>query len=201
MPGDIEVRYQKCVQWSSLWHYIEAVKNHLPHLHNYVELYHAKPSVSAMIIMSEWGAQQGDPLGSLLFCLAIPPIVGKLLSEFNVCYIDDGTIGCFMSDISHVIRIIKAEREMIGQTLNESKCELITSDHEVVLAVRNILPSSATIGHPCWSAWRHRSRLTCWRWRHHRYHATLQVERVLAPGRTFEKSQHTRRLLCSEKLF
>jgi len=34
---------------------------------------------------------------------------------------------------------------MIGLTLNESKCELITSDHEVVLAVRNstirILPS------------------------------------------------------------
>jgi len=30
---------------------------------------------------------------------------------------------------------------MIGLTLNESKCELITSDHEVVLAVCNILPS------------------------------------------------------------
>jgi len=28
---------------------------------------------------------------------------------------------------------------MIGLTLNESKCELITSDHEVVLAVRNIV--------------------------------------------------------------
>jgi len=34
---------------------------------------------------------------------------------------------------------------MIGLTLNESKCELITSDHEVMLAVRNILPS---ISHP-----------------------------------------------------
>jgi len=30
---------------------------------------------------------------------------------------------------------------MIGLTLNASKCELITSDHEVVLAVHNILPS------------------------------------------------------------
>jgi len=34
---------------------------------------------------------------------------------------------------------------MIGLTLNESKCELITSDHEVVLAVRNILPSGTHV--------------------------------------------------------
>jgi len=59
--------------------------------------------------MSEEGAQQGDPLGSLLFCLAITPIVFKLLSEFNVCYTDDGTIGCIMSEILHDNRIIKAE--------------------------------------------------------------------------------------------
>jgi len=30
---------------------------------------------------------------------------------------------------------------MIGLTLNESKCELITSDHEIVIAVRSIIPS------------------------------------------------------------
>jgi len=120
---------------------LKAVKNNLPHLHNYVELRYDEPSVSVMIIMSEGGTQQGDPLGSLLFCLAIPPTVVKLLSEFNVWYIDDGTIGCIMSDILHDIRIIKAEREMIGLTLNASKCELITSDHKVMLAVCNILPS------------------------------------------------------------
>jgi len=65
---------------------LTAVKHHLPHFHNYVELCYAEPSVSVMIIMSEGGAQQGDPLGSLLFCLAIPPIVVKLLSEFNVVH-------------------------------------------------------------------------------------------------------------------
>jgi len=35
---------------------LTAVKNHLPHLHNYVELCYAEPSVSAMIIMSVEGA-------------------------------------------------------------------------------------------------------------------------------------------------
>jgi len=71
--------------------------------------------------MSTGGAQQGDSLGSLLLCLAIPPIVIKLLSEFNVWYIDDGTIVCIMSNILQDIRIIKAEGEMIGLTLNEWK--------------------------------------------------------------------------------
>jgi len=37
---------------------------------------------------------------------------------------------------------------MTGLTLNELKCELITSDHEVVLAVCNIL-SSVTHVDPC----------------------------------------------------
>jgi len=54
-----------------------------------------------------------------------------------------------MSDIMHDIRrpIIKAEGEMIDLTLNGSKCELITSDHEVMLAVRNILPSVTHVDH------------------------------------------------------
>jgi len=39
------------------------------------------------------------------------------------------------------VRCDLAEEEMIGLTLNESKFELITSDHGVVLAVSNILPS------------------------------------------------------------
>jgi len=36
---------------------LTAVKNHLPHLHNCVELYFAEPSISVIIIMSEGGAQ------------------------------------------------------------------------------------------------------------------------------------------------
>jgi len=67
---------------------LTAVKNHLPHFHNYVELCYAETSVPAMIIISEEGAKQGNPLGSLLFCLAIPPIVVKLLSELIVwCHV------------------------------------------------------------------------------------------------------------------
>ena len=44
-------------------------------------------------IHSAEGVQQGDPLGPLLFCLTIHPLVSKLKSEFCVWYLDDGTVG------------------------------------------------------------------------------------------------------------
>jgi hypothetical protein len=42
------------------------------------------------IILSETGVRQGDPLGPILFCLALHPVIKSLKSEFNVWYLDDG---------------------------------------------------------------------------------------------------------------
>ena len=87
----------------------------------------------------------------MLFCLAIQPIVVKLSSEFNVWYINDGTIGGnYHSDILHDIYIIKAEGEMIGLTLNETKCEVIKywccARHFAVLpSVTRVDPRDATV--------------------------------------------------------
>ena len=39
------------------------------------------------------GVQQGVPLGPLLFCLAIHDTIVSLKSEFNVLYLEDGTLG------------------------------------------------------------------------------------------------------------
>ena len=44
------------------------------------------------LLLSE-GVQQGDPLGPLLVCLAILPIVECLSSPLNMWYHDDGTLG------------------------------------------------------------------------------------------------------------
>jgi hypothetical protein len=44
------------------------------------------------IILSETGVQQGDPLGPVLFCLALHPVMKSLKSEFNVWYLDDGVL-------------------------------------------------------------------------------------------------------------
>ena len=49
------------------------------------------------MLLSEEGVQQGDPLGPLLFCLATLPIVKRLSSPLNMWYLDDGTLGGFVS--------------------------------------------------------------------------------------------------------
>ena len=44
-------------------------------------------------IHSKEGVQQGDPLGPLMFCIATLSIIKRLKSEFNIWYMDDGTLG------------------------------------------------------------------------------------------------------------
>jgi len=49
--------------------------------------------IYSLEIPSATGVQQGDPLGPVLFSLAIHSLVKELLSTFNVWYLDDGTLG------------------------------------------------------------------------------------------------------------
>ena len=44
------------------------------------------------LIWYDCGVQQGDPLGPLLFSLAIHDIASSMKSNFNVWYLDDATI-------------------------------------------------------------------------------------------------------------
>ena len=45
------------------------------------------------VISSCKGVQQEDPLDPFLFSLGIQDIISKMKSEFNVWYLDDGTLG------------------------------------------------------------------------------------------------------------
>ena len=49
------------------------------------------------IIPSATGVQQSDPLGPVLFSLAIHSLASELVSTFNVWYLDDGTLGAHHS--------------------------------------------------------------------------------------------------------
>ena len=51
------------------------------------------------VLLSAEGVQQGDPLGPLLFCITIQPLIQNLQSQFKVFYLDDGTIGGSVEEV------------------------------------------------------------------------------------------------------
>ena len=72
--------------------------------------------------------QQRVPLGPLLFCLTIQPLLLKLRSAFSVFYLDDGTIGGSAEDIIRDLRIVEYEAGLASLELNHAKTELVCDD-------------------------------------------------------------------------
>ena len=88
---------------------------------------------------SDSGVQQGDPLGPLLFSLAINDIVSSMKSNFNLWYLDDATIvedqrsvcddkqrcSCMLADIGLFLNPSKSE--LVNLCLDETVCLRETS--------------------------------------------------------------------------
>ena len=80
------------------------------------------------VISSEEGPQQGDPVGPLLFCNTIQPMLSSLESELKLGFLDDFSVGGPAETVAaDVARIVKEGGEM-GLHLNASKCKLQTED-------------------------------------------------------------------------
>ena len=82
------------------------------------------------IIPSEAGVQQGDPLGPLLFSLALVG-VSNSIRPFNPIfqgwYLDDGIIAIKANRLDEVIEQLQIAGTEIGLCLNLHKCEVIGS--------------------------------------------------------------------------
>ena len=78
-----------------------------------------------LVISSEEGLQQGDPLAPALFCLAINPLVTSLTSPLNVWYLDDGTLGGPAQNVLEDLKLILSASLDIGLNMNSTKCELL----------------------------------------------------------------------------
>jgi hypothetical protein len=76
--------------------------------------------------MSEEGPQQGDPLGSVEFCITIHDLLNELKSELCVGYLDDLTAGGPVQQVESDVRKIMDEAGKLGLRLNVAKCELIS---------------------------------------------------------------------------
>eukprot|EP00158_Paraphelidium_tribonemae_P008412 Partr_v1_DN28573_c2_g1_i1_m73651 putative NA len=93
----------------------DAVRDFSPGLASWVEFCYAdKPLLFAdkEVLTSETGVQQGDPLGPLLFALALHPVV-PLIKErvpglkLHCWFLDDGTFIGTVSELHLVLEILK----------------------------------------------------------------------------------------------
>jgi len=107
---------------------LECVADRLPDLLSFVVSAYSTPSrllFGEFVIGSEEGVQQGDPLGPLLFCLALERVLGACEGDLVVGYLDDVTIGGEIQDLVAQIPIIEAASALLGLQLNRAKCEFV----------------------------------------------------------------------------
>ena len=106
----------------------EAVATHVSSLLSFVDSAYGGVSFLRFgehIIQSAEGVQQGDPLGPLLFCLAIHPLLVNIQSEFVSGYLDDIGIGGEVGSVTSDIAILERNAKAMGLSLNHAKCEVI----------------------------------------------------------------------------
>ncbi|KAI5635377.1 reverse transcriptase (RNA-dependent DNA polymerase) domain-containing protein [Phthorimaea operculella] len=108
----------------------------------------ANLSFNGSPIPSQVGAQQGDPLGPLIFSLAIHKVVTSLKSKLNVWYLDDGTIGGTCESVADDVRTLVAGLEKMGLQVNSSKCEIFPCGEEAnnnLATFDSLLPGVKTL--------------------------------------------------------
>ena len=108
---------------------LSAVRNLVPEIYNYCYLSYGWNSFlkfSSHSISSEEDAQQGDPLGPLLFYFTIHPMLQSLASDIVIGYLDDITLGGDEPVLAADVAQIQTQGEAVGLKLNINKCEFIS---------------------------------------------------------------------------
>lgn len=123
---------------------LEAVAKHFPELLPFVSSTVVDSSdlqFGEYILQSQEGAQQGDPLGPLYFCLVFKDILQSLRSELVLGYLDDVTMGGDASTVAADFIELEAAATTVGLVINRSKCEIIghTDETRALFADYNII--------------------------------------------------------------
>ena len=107
---------------------LKAVFEHMPQIY---PLAHASYNQNSnlffddFVIPSSCGVQQGDPLGPVIFSMAINEVIKNNDLDLNIWYLDDGCIGGEPDQvINHTKHLISKFKE-IGLNINTSKCEIL----------------------------------------------------------------------------
>ena len=114
--------------------FLEVVSEKFPKLARWVSfIYGSQPAlvVGESILWSKTGTQQGDPLGPLLFAIAIHGLIMQIKDvvlldeslEGNIWYLDDGSICGKTVVIGRIIEFLISKGPEFGFFLCKEKCE------------------------------------------------------------------------------
>ena len=125
---------------------LQAIKDKFPLFYPFIWQSYSQPTnlmFGSKIISSQSGCQQGDPLGPMLFSLALHPIIMQLSSELNLFYLDDGTLGGDPTTVLNDFRKLINISSTIGLEINPSKCEIFscsTLSKDILNSFQDIAP-------------------------------------------------------------
>jgi len=107
---------------------LEAIAKHFPELLPYATSTMNSPSdlhFGEFVMLSEEGAQQGDPLGPLYFCLVFKELLESLQSELVLGYLDDVAVGDTAEIILKDFILLESTAARLGPEVKHSKCEVV----------------------------------------------------------------------------
>ena len=109
-------------------HVLQTCLDRTPEIAKLSFLAYSKPSsviASDHSITSSTGVKQGDPIGPLLFALAVDQIASGVESKLSVWYHDDATIGGFPESVLSDVQRCITGLIRIGLIVNPMKTEII----------------------------------------------------------------------------
>ena len=131
---------------------LDCVASKIPELYKFCHLAYGAPTSLQFgdgVIWSTEGVQQGDPMGPLLFCLVLHPILISMKSSFKIGFMDDVTLGGDIACVANDVELMSAQGIMVGLELNHAKCELVHSSLKVDEMLNSSHSNSYAIVHQC----------------------------------------------------
>ena len=107
---------------------LEAGAKHFPELLHFTSSTIVSSSAlqfGEFTLMSEEGAQQGDPLGPLYFCLVFKELLDSMCSELVLGYLDDVAMGDTAEIVLRDFIHLETVAAQLGLEINRSKCEVV----------------------------------------------------------------------------
>jgi hypothetical protein len=126
---------------------LQEARGRCPSIAPWVEFCYARPArlyYEDSILRSCQGVQQGDPLGPLLFALALHPLIHVIKQSCDLAlqawYLDDGTIVGDTLMVAKALDIIRTEGPARGLFLNVDKTELFWPTEDPRSRVEGVFP-------------------------------------------------------------